>query len=85
MRLAGLAAGGVGEGLVVGPSWVHAEPFDVVVLLWAAGLGGLVLADGLRRWITRGWQARVTRRDQMSARWRRQRAHESASSPQEAP
>ncbi len=64
------------------PSWLHAEPLEVVGLLWA---GGLVLADGLRRWITRGWQARMTRRDQMSARWRRQRARASAPSPQEAP
>ena len=69
----------------MGPSWLHAEPFDVVGLLWAAGLGGLVLADGLRRWITRGWHARVTRRDRMSARWRRQRARASASSSQEVP
>ena len=42
----------------MGPSWVHAEPLDVVVLLWAAGLGGLVLADGLRRWVVRWWRAR---------------------------
>ena len=55
---AGLAAGGVGEGLVVPPSWLRAEPLDVVVLLWAAGLGGLVLADGLRVVVARWWRGR---------------------------
>ena len=65
----------------MGPSWLHAEPLDVVGLLWAAGLGGLVLADGLRVWVVRWWRARhaedwfervlVWWRGEMSPRWPR--------------